>query len=135
MSPRHSGSPGSRRLGCNVTPTRDVSHTGHPMSVSASGDRILVADPAQNGASMAAPDENDPPYFRGHGVRAITVQTGELLLGIKRGREATMTQYTVREASELRRAMADCSLRNEISDALLVCAEWQRSQPATRRTH
>ena len=80
---------------------------------------------------MAALDENDPPYFRGHGVRAITVQTGELLLWIKRGREATMTQYTVGEASELRRTMADCSLRNEISDALLVCAEWQRRQPAT----
>ena len=84
---------------------------------------------------MAALDENDPPYFRGHGVRAITVQTGELLLWIKRGREATMTQYTVGEASEFRRAMAECSLRNEISDALLVCAEWQRRQPATRRTH
>lgn len=83
---------------------------------------------------MAALDENDPPYFRGHGVRAITVQTGELLLWIKRGREATMTQYTVGEASEFRRAMAECSLRNEISDALLVCAEWRRRQPATRRT-
>lgn len=43
-----------RRLACNVTRTRDVSHTGHSMSVSASGDRIQVADPAQNGASMAA---------------------------------------------------------------------------------
>jgi hypothetical protein len=98
---------------------------------------------------MAAPVENpllaptgdnhtsplrDPPYFRGHAVRAITVQSGKLLLWIKRGREMTMTQHTVGEASELRRGMAECSLRNEINDALVVCAEWQRGQPATHRT-
>lgn len=98
---------------------------------------------------MAAPDVNpllaptrdirtsplrDPPYFRGHGVRSITVQSGTLLLWIKRGSEGITTQHTVGQATELRRGMVESSLRNELNDALVVCAEWQRGQRATHHT-
>jgi anti-anti-sigma factor len=64
------------------------------------------------------------PFFRGHGVLAIDLEEAGLVLWVKIGRGETITRFTLTDATMLRDGISDGPLRNELNEALDLCAGW-----------